>query len=266
MSDPRDTPDPASVITGRDAMITVPLADLCRRPDGPRDRQLLFGAPVTILNDTSPWFLVRAQDDGYCGYLPGKATGPAEPASHRVTSRTTHAYSEPDIKSPEVTCLSFGARLRAASETATFVETRWGFVPRQHLHRTGVLASDPAAVAALFLGTPYLWGGNSGTGIDCSGLIQAACRACGIPCPGDSDQQERDLGETLPPDTRLRRNDLLFWKGHVALVTAGDMLIHANAGHMAVATEGITDAISRIERQGDGQVTSRKRLPALPPA
>ncbi|QJF49853.1 C40 family peptidase [Roseobacter ponti] len=266
MSDPRDTPDPDCVITGRDAIVIVPLADLCRSPDGPRDRQLLFGAPVTILNDEDAWFLVRSQQDGYCGYLRGTATGPAEPATHRITSRTTHAYSAPDIKSPDLTCLSFGARLRATSETATFVETRWGFVPRQHLHRADVMASDPAAVAALFDGTPYLWGGNSGNGIDCSGLIQAACLACGIHCPGDSDQQERDLGETLPPDAGLRRNDLLFWKGHVALVTGDDTLIHANAGHMAVVFEGITDAIARIERQGDGQVTSRKRLPSLPPA
>jgi cell wall-associated NlpC family hydrolase len=159
--------------------------------------------------------------------------------------------------------LSFGSKLAALSETATFIETEIGHIPRQHVHRIDTLATDPAAAAEVFLGTPYLWGGNSAWGIDCSGLIQAACLACGIPCPGDSDQQAEQLGDTLPSDTPFERNDLLFWTGHVALVFDTTTLIHANAGHMAVAFEPITKAIDRIITQGDGPPTLHKRLPLL---
>ncbi|WP_300032770.1 NlpC/P60 family protein [uncultured Roseobacter sp.] len=264
MTDPRTRPDPALVRLDEPAAVAVPLTDLLRSPGGLRDRQLLMGAPVRILNRIKDHALVRSETDGYCGYVPTRSLGPAVQPTHQVTLRTAHAYSAADIKSPERCSLSFGARLTALSETATFIETAAGFVPRQQVHRADVLADDPSAVAALFLGTPYLWGGNSGFGIDCSGLVQAACLACGIPCPGDSDQQKRDLGTPLPAGAAVRRNDLLFWKGHVALVTDDTTLIHANAGHMAVAFEPIEEAIIRIETQGGGAVTAHKRLSVQP--
>ncbi len=157
--------------------------------------------------------------------------------------------------------MSFGAACTALSETPTFIETALGFVPRQHVRTSDTVATDPAAIAALFLGAPYLWGGNSHLGIDCSGLVQAACLACGIPCPADSDQQAEGVGTPLPEDTPLQRNDLIFWDGHVALVTDAMTLIHANAGHMAVVYESVSEAIVRIETQGDGKPTHFKRLP-----
>ena len=242
------------------AQITVPIAELTRGPSGPRDRQLVYGDEITILNRLDGHCLIRSEKDGYCGTIETRASGPPSAATHRVTARSTHAYSAPDIKSADQVALPFGAHITALSETATFVEMELGFVPRQHLHRADVLADDPASVAELFLGTPYLWGGNSHLGIDCSGLVQAALLSCGVICPGDSDQQEAALGNLLSEDAPLRRNDLIFWKGHVAIVCDEDTLIHANAGHMMVAFEPIKEAVSRIERQGDGSPTARKCL------
>ena len=260
MTDPRETPDPALCTVSEPMQVILPLVDLCRDPAGKRDRQLLFGDAVTVLHHDGAWRLVRAAKDGFHGYLPATALGPPETPTHHVTARATHAYARADLKSPDRASLSFGSRITARAETATFIETDIGFVPRQHLHRIGDSASDPVAVASLFMGTPYLWGGNSAAGIDCSGLVQAACLACGLPCPGDSDQQEAALGATLPPDTAYQRNDLLFWKGHVALVIDTDRMLHANAGHMAVAEEDIAAGIARIADQGDGPVTAHKRL------
>ena len=262
MTDPRTTPDPGLVTLNEPAAVAVPVADLLRTPGGPRDRQLMLGAGVTVLHRTDGHALVRATADGYCGYLPDAAIGPATTPTHQVTTRLAHAYARPDIKSPETMVLSFGSRLTALSETAVFIETSHGFVPRQQVHQAGVLASDPASVAAIFEGTPYLWGGNTGSGIDCSGLVQAACLSCGIDCPGDSDQQQAWLGTLLPEGTPPQRNDLLFWKGHVALVTDDATLIHANAGHMLVRFEPTDDAIARIMAQDGGPVTAHKRLPA----
>lgn len=261
MTDRRVTPDPALVTLEKPAQVTVPVADICVTPEGPRDRQLVFGDRVTILGRMKAHSLIRAGRDDYCGWVADAALGAVQPMTHQVTTRATHVYKDASFKSPDLMSLSFGAGLNTISETATFIETPLGFVPRQHVRPADARATDPAAIAELFLGTPYLWGGNSHLGIDCSGLVQAACLACGMKCPGDSDQQADQLGAPLPADATLERNDLIFWKGHVALVLDKETLIHANAGHMLVTKETIHDAFARIEGQGDGKPTRYKRLP-----
>ncbi|WP_316247419.1 Dipeptidyl-peptidase 6 [Roseobacter fucihabitans] len=255
------TPDPDLVSVDEPMQVAAPIAELRRTPSGQRDRQFIYGAPVTVLHHAGDWRLVRAELDGYCGYVTADALGPRRAATHTVTARSTQAYETPHFKSTDQMNLTFGSKLVAKSETATFIETELGHIPRQHVHRISDTATDPIAIASLFLGTPYLWGGNSAWGLDCSALVQFACQACAIPCPGDSDQQEATLGEALPIGTPYQRGDLLFWKGHVALVMTPTTIIHANAGYMATVEEDIEDAITRIEAQGDGLVTAHKRLP-----
>jgi len=261
MSDPRLTPDPALVTGRRAAQVGVSVADLCRRPHGPRDRQVLFGETVTVLNETSGWAYVQAEKDGYCGYVLQNTLTASSAATHRVSVPATHVYTRADLKSPDLLSLSYGSPVAVIAQTKDFAETAQGQIPLVHLAPAQQLQTDPAQVAALFLGTPYLWGGNSCWGIDCSGLVQAALLACGIPCPGDSDQQEATVGKPVSGD--YQRNDLLFWKGHVALVVDAETMIHANAHKMAVSYEPIKDAIKRIEAGGDGPVTAHRR-PDLP--
>jgi cell wall-associated NlpC family hydrolase len=260
MSDRRLTPDPARVTRQEPARITAPLAALCREPMGARDRQLIHGDPVTVLNEAAGWSYVRSEKDGYVGHVETRHLGPVEEATHKVIAPATHAYAAADLKSGEVAALTFGSRLRVTGGTDRFAETPIGFVPRVHLVPVDHQESDPAAVAARFLGTPYLWGGNSRAGIDCSGLVQAALLACGIPCPGDSDMQQA-LG--VDATGNWLRNDLLFWKGHVALVGDPATMIHANAHAMAVTYEPIEAALARIEAAGDGPLTAHRRLPEL---
>ena len=249
-------------------LIAQPLVDLCRIPDGPRDRQLRMGESVHLLDRRDGWAEVRAARDGYAGYVPESALG-SGPASytitHRVRARATHVYPTPDVKTRERFSLGFGARLCVLSEAGRFSETPHGFVPRAHLAPVDTLNSDPVTVAELHLGTPYLWGGDSPFGIDCSGLVQVGCLACGLACPGDSGPQMKSLGMTLPRDAPLQRGDLVFWRGHVAWVADPQTLLHANAYHMAVAFEAVADAITRIESQGDGPVLGRRRLSASSP-
>ena len=254
-----ETPTGAGGGRGATRRIAFPVVDLLREPGGARDRQLLFGEAVTVLEARGDWAFVQAARDGYVGHLRGEALAPARTATHWVAAPATHVYGEPDMKSPERMALSFGSRLTVSGERDGFAETPEGFVPRVHLRAAGDRLSDPVAVAELFLGTPYLWGGNSRWGIDCSGLVQTAMLACGIPCPGDSDRQAAELGAPLPPGTPPRRGDLLFWKGHVALVVDAARLIHANAHHMAVVQEPLRAAIDRIAARGGGPVTAHRR-------
>ncbi|WP_146584812.1 C40 family peptidase [Puniceibacterium confluentis] len=260
----RGSIEAAHFSAGEPRRVVVPVVDLLRAPAGARDRQILFGAAVTVYDEHEGWAFVQAAADGYVGYVPVRSLGVAPVPTHRVDARATHVYSLPDFKSTNVMTLSYGAQLDVVTDAPDpverFVATRVGYVPRAHLVPLGTTASDPVAEAEKLLGTPYLWGGNSAFGIDCSGLVQATLAACGQACPGDSDLQETSVGRTLPKGTAPRRGDLLFWKGHVGWVAAPDMLLHANVHAMAVALEPLAAALTRIETQGDGPVIRHARL------
>ena len=244
------------------AAIAVPVADLWADPDrGARDRQLLMGEGVDVFERRDGMAFLRAARDGYVGYVAEADLGAPVEATHVVGVPASHLYAASDMKQPAVARLSFGTRLKIVAASDKFYETEGGHhVPRPHLKPAIRPFADPASVAQLFFGVPYLWGGNSSDGIDCSGLVQAACLACHMPCPGDSDMQEGTLGQPVAMDAPVMRGDLFFWKGHVAMAVDPEVLIHANAHHMAVSYELVADALERIEGQGDGPVTVRRRL------
>ncbi len=246
---------------GTPHQVTAPVLDLCSAPDGPRVRQVLLGARLTSFEVHAGWHFVQAEADGYCGYVRGSdaSLGAAIEVSHRVASFGTHAYAEEDFKSPVQQALPFDARVQVLNERAKFFETNQGFIPKKHLRPLTRPFVDPVTIAQLHFQVPYLWGGNSTQGIDCSGLVQAALTACDLPCPGDSDMQRATLGIAATGD--YQRGDLVFWQGHVGMMVDADVMIHANAHHMAVAYEPIKDATLRIAAQGDGPVLAHKRLP-----
>ncbi|MDE9449509.1 C40 family peptidase [Aliiroseovarius sp. Z3] len=252
--------DAPAYTQGKWRRVAAGVVDILKAPNGPRNRQTLWGERVLELENHDGFAFVQAEKDGYVGYIASACLMDDAQATHWVSSLGTHLYPAPDMKQHEVDTLSFGARLTIVGAVNRFLETDTGqFVPTSHLSPVGARCEDTVANAELFLGTPYLWGGNSRAGIDCSGLVQAALLAVGHDCPGDSDMQE-GLGSAIADDTPLERGDLLFWKGHVALVVDQARMIHANAFHMAVAYEEIDAGIARIETQGDGPVTARRRL------
>jgi cell wall-associated NlpC family hydrolase len=237
--------------------VGVPVADLLAAPDGARDRQLLLGGAVTVYEDRDGWSFVQAAD-GYVGYLRSDELGPETTPTHFVATTATHAYEAEDFKSRDLLHLPFGCSLTVMDERKSFLETSRGFVPKKHLRPLDRPMSDPVTVAQLHFGVPYLWGGNSTLGIDCSGLVSAGLRACGIDCPADSDMQRDALGR--PFEGPYRRGDLIFWKGHVGMMVDEQTLIHANAHHMAVVYEPIDAALTRIEVQGGGGVLAQRRF------
>lgn len=251
--------------------VVAPLSDLRAAPDGPRERQLLRGETFLTLEARDQMVFGYAEKDGYCGWIAAAdLTGaPPEAPTHRVKAARSYGKSTPGLKAfGSVTPLSLGMRLPVLETAEGWSRIAWSrgaapqdlFVPSGHLAPLDSPETEPVRVAERLIHTPYLWGGNSAFGIDCSGLVQAALLACGIPCPGDSDLQEKGLGDTLPPGTPPQRGDLMFWKGHVAWVADRDTLLHANAFHMAVASEPIAEALRRIAAQGDGPVTRHARL------
>ncbi len=186
-------------------LVAVPVADLLAAPDGARDRQLLFGEAFDVLEIDRGHAFGLAPRDGYVGYVAAGALTDAAAPTHRVAARATHVYTAPDIKTGEIATLSLGSRVAVADDGAPLARlATGGFVPAVHLAPLDRPEPDPVAVAERLLGTPYLWGGNSAFGIDCSGLVQIAALACGLPCPGDSDLQAAALGTATPRDAPMR--------------------------------------------------------------
>lgn len=244
---------------GELAQIGRPLADLMTAPDGARDRQRLLGDRFRVIDRHQGWAFGQSEKDGHCGYLPEAALEPVEEATHWIAAPQSHLYPEARVQAPEIGPLFLGSRLRVIGEAGKFVETTRGFVPAGHLKPLGEWHKDPVAVAQSLLGTPYLWGGNSRAGIDCSGLAQLAYAACGIEIPSDSDLQQA-TGKPISEKAALKRGDLLFWKGHVALAMNADYMIHATGHFMSVVAEATAGAIKRIKEQGSGPVLARRRV------
>ena len=252
----------ARFVEGETREVIEPTAPLRRAPahDAPLETEALMGERVTVYETTEEgWAWGQLADDGYVGWLPAGALTPPGPApTHRISALHGLVFPGPSIKATPVTRLPFGARIAATRTDDTFAVTQAGFISRRHVSPLADMESDWVAVAERFLGAPYLWGGKTSLGVDCSGLVQVALAACGIACPRDSDMQERALSEAVGISA-LRRGDLVFWKGHVALARDAETLIHANAFHMAVASEPVDHAVARIGAAGS-EVTSVKRL------
>src|SRR5215813_3040051 len=230
--------------------------------------QVLFGEHVVLYEERGGWAWVQLAGDGYVGYLPGSALSQrVEAPTHWVRALSTWLYARPDFKSPPSLSLSMNAAVRVVEMEAAFAKLVDGrFVPTPHIAEHDCRAPDFVAVAERFLGVPYLWGGKTRLGVDCSGLVQTALTAAGIACPRDSDMQEGALGTAIASDiASLQRGDLLFWKGHVAIARDAATLVHANAFHMAVAIEPIGDAVRRIAADG-GAIRAIKRLSSGAPA
>jgi cell wall-associated NlpC family hydrolase len=240
---------------GEPAGVALPLADLRASPGGARDRQLLMGDAFLVIDRDQGHAFGIALKDGYCGWVSAAALGPPARPTHWVAVLGSHLYPEARVQAEALASLTLGARLRVTGQSSTFAETPAGYVPAAHLRRLGDWHDDPAGVAGLFLGVPYLWGGNSRDGLDCSGLVQAAMLACGRACPGDSDLQQ-GVGEVLDGSQPLQRGDRVFWRGHVGLMLDAATLIHANGHHMAVVAEPLREVAARIEGAGGGPVTA----------
>lgn len=253
----------ARFVEGTPARVVAASAPLRRRPDAdaPLETEALHGEAVTVYEDAGAWSWVQLTRDSYVGYLPTAALGPPSAPTHRVAALRTHAYPGPSIKRPPLHAISLGARPRIERSEGDFaidVDGRHYFA--RHLAPVESVEPDFVAVAERFLESPYLWGGRTSEGVDCSGLTQTALTAAGIASPRDTDMMEAGLGAPLALDAALRRGDLVFWKGHIGIMRDAGALLHASGWHMKVVSEPLREARTRIAASEGGPITSIRRL------
>jgi len=242
-------------VSGVPAVIVAPVADVHSAPDPSAgiDTQFLHGDDVLVFERRDSWAWIQGERDGYVGYVPEAALGAIGPMpTHVLAVPRSFVYPEPELKTPPHAAHSMGARFSVDGEvekrgTRYALLASGGAVIAKHLRPIGEVTADYVSVTEKFLNTPYLWGGASGFGIDCSGLVQLSMFMAGHKTPRDTDMQAERIGSPLNPEDGLKRGDLVFWRGHVAIMTDTETILHANGYTMTVSQEPLAEAISRIE-------------------
>lgn len=246
-------------VEGAAAQCRVPVTGVHRSPqaDAMQLTQLLLGEELQVFERQNGWAWVQLKQDGYVGYVrEDELSAKVVPTTHRVSVPLTHIYPSADLKTQPAIAITMNSALSSSSVSGNYIALNSG----GHVfsaHVAGDVATDYVSVAEQFLHTPYLWGGRTVLGIDCSGLVQASLQACGITAPRDSDMQEAGLGTMV--NEPLRRGDLVFWKGHVGIMQDRQILLHANGHNMMVVSEPLHIAVERIAAKGS-PVTAMKRL------
>jgi cell wall-associated NlpC family hydrolase len=255
----------ARFVAGWRRRIVEPVAPLRRAPahDAPLETEALYGESVIVYEEHEGWAWGQLQRDLYVGFMPANALGPEAQPTHRLSALRSFVYPKPDIKAPPLMALSLDARVQVVANQGLFCAAEAGFLYTQHLAPLDRYEPDFVAVAERFLEVPYLWGGRSSQGIDCSALVQNALAAAGRAAPRDTDMQEAALGAPVGFDAALaglQRGDLVFWKGHVGVMRDEAIMIHASGWQMKVVAEPLAGARARIAAKGGGPITSIRRL------
>lgn len=253
----------AAFAEARKAQAVRAVIGLFKQPDEPsgQQTQILFGENFTIYEEKNGWVWGQSELDNYVGYARGEAFAPPETSTHRVQALATPLFVAPDVKHGARQVLPMNAKLSVADTTGRFVELTNGlFVFARHLAPRDAVISDWVSVAERFIGVPYVWGGKTWAGIDCSGLVQTALEAGGIAAPRDTDMMEMALGAELPRDAPLRRGDLIFWKGHVGIMLDSVRLIHANGFHMQASVEPLTLVDARTQELESLPIRTIRRI------
>jgi cell wall-associated NlpC family hydrolase len=249
-------------VSGTPVRIAAPLASLRRAPsaDAMQIAEALMGEPALMFETKGEWAWIKLDGDGYVGYAQASSLSTEiVEVTHRISAVSTMLFPRPDLKSQPVRFIGMNARIAVTGMEGDYLRTHDGhYVFAAHAKPRDLFEDDFVAVAERFLHVPYLWGGKSSVGLDCSGLVQLALQAAGIACPRDTDMQERTLG--TPVDrSELRRGDLVFWQGHVGIMRDATHLLHANGHHMMVVIEPLSEAAARIAAKGK-EICAIKRL------
>lgn len=229
------------------------------------ESQLVYGETFTVYEDRNGWAWGRNERDGYVGYVPSNCLrDEVSETDHQVVTRSTYLYPAPDIKMPPSAKISMSAQVKAVDVEGNFLQIDSGeWIFARHLVQTAYIMPDLISTAFKFMGTPYLWGGRSCHGLDCSSLVQFALRMAGIDVPRDSDLQAAAIGVEVPmknPNdlSGIEDGDLIFFPGHVGFYVEHWRFLHANAYDMQVSVHNLSDVLDRANAEDAGITCIRR--------
>ena len=263
----RDAVAAPKYATGAPRTVRTGILALRHEPaeDAPLDTELLHGETVVVYDEHNGWSWLQSETDGYVGYARSEALGPLlGPLTHRVAVLRSFVFPGPNLKTPPRDLLSLHAGIRVTGQEGGYSRlSNGGWIFSAHLSAADRFEDDHAAVALRFLGTPYLWGGRSSIGLDCSGLVQLSLARCGRRAPRDTDMQAVSIGNPVNfsgDESVLQRGDLVFWKGHAGIWIDSGHFVHANATDMMVAVGPLEAIAGRIQAAGAGPIAAVRRL------
>ena len=255
----------SAFVTPEKYQVAVGVVAIYGAPDAttPMTTQLLYGEYFNVFEFNNEWVWGQSLKDGYVGYCSISGLTPdLHDCTHHVSALSTHIYPEPNLKVPPVDLIHMMSDVSVIDESQEN-----GFVPLADgnwiygTHISKDFGTEPVSEALKFLYTPYLWGGRSNAGIDCSALVQIAYASVGIEIPRDADLQENNFGITLDEDQVPRHGDIAFFPGHVGIMLDDMHLLHANAHHMRVSIDPLREVIDIVSFQTDKPpLTAIKRI------
>ena len=248
-------------------VVSTGIVDVKKTPNNsaPLLTQAFFGEEVSMLDEANGWAFCQLNSDGYVGFLKSEhlSTHGLQP-SHSVAVPLSHVYPKPDVRAPIGMAIPFGAQVTISEgvEEKRFSEVRGlGWIYKRHLKPLGSLNADYLQTAAMFLHAPYVWGGKTALGLDCSALVQLALNYAGKDCPRDTDQQLEMLGRSVGANiSACEKGDLVFFPGHVGFMLDKMRLLHANATYMRVTLDKLESVVSRLSMVHDNPVVDIRRL------
>ncbi|MDC1445122.1 C40 family peptidase [Amylibacter sp.] len=241
--------------------VCTPVCNILDKPNGNLERQMLFGDGFECGSNTGEWVKGKRLSDGYKGYVKKDNLKNWEKSTNKICSFGAQIYKEPNIKTVPLMNIPFQSEITVVNDYDDFFKlNNNSYIHKMHTQPISIIKKDYIETAKKYLGVPYLWGGNSQYGVDCSGLVSLALRNAGYTTPGDSFDQEKELGNKVPKNDYLKRGDLIFWKGHVGLMVDEETLLHANGHHMKVVLEPLFQVKKRIKDNNGGLVLSVNRL------
>ena len=220
--------------------------------------QMIYGDSFSISKKSKKWLKIKIKEDGYNGFIKNRKFPKFLKPTHKVNVLKSNVFKFPNEKRG-IAQISFGSKIRVTENGKKFLRFSKGWIDKNDVKPIDFKETNPFRKIFIFKNIKYMWGGKSFKGIDCSALIQVFLNFNNKFCPRDAKDQVKFFKKNIKLN-KIKKNDIIYWKGHVALALSNKKLIHAYGPMKKTVVMGISETIRRIEQTAKLKVIGIKRL------